>query len=85
VKAREEEAVVRRLKTDLHSCVGYIQEPKLFKDSIKAMYQKHVHEDMVNSLHERVHVVILYAILHCPSAVKLHCTRPDKQAAKFLS
>ena len=51
VKAREEEAVVRRLKTDLHNCVGYIQEPKLLKDSIKAMYQKHVHEDMVNSLH----------------------------------
>jgi len=50
VKAREEEAVVRRLKTDLHNCVGYIQEPKLLKDSIKAMYQKHVHEDMVNSL-----------------------------------
>ena len=48
VKGREVEAVVRRLKTDLHNCVGYIQEPKLLKDSIKAMYQKHVQEDMVN-------------------------------------
>ena len=47
MKAREGEAVVHRLKTDLHNCVGYIQEPKLLKDSIKAMYQKHVHEDMV--------------------------------------
>jgi len=47
VKARAVEAVVHRLKTDLHNCVGYIQDPKLLKDSIKAMYQKHVHEDMV--------------------------------------
>ena len=45
------EAVVRRLKTDLHNCVGYIQDPKLLKDSIKAMYQKHVHEDTVSELH----------------------------------
>jgi len=43
--------VVRRLKTDLHNCVGYIQDPKLLKDSIKAMYQKHVHEDTVSELH----------------------------------
>ena len=40
--------MVRRLKTDLHNCVGFIQEPKLLKDSIKAMYQKHVNEDMVS-------------------------------------
>ena len=48
VKARAVEAVVHRLKTDLHNCVGYIQDPKLLKDSIKAIYHKHVHEDTVN-------------------------------------
>jgi WD40 repeat protein len=48
-KAHEVEANVRRLKTDLHNCVGYIQDPKLLKDSIKAMYQKHVQEDMAET------------------------------------
>jgi hypothetical protein len=47
-QAHEIEAVVRRFKTDLHNCVGYIQDPKLLKDSIKAMYQKHVQEDIVS-------------------------------------
>lgn len=37
-----------RIKTDLHNCVGYIQEPKLLKDSVKAMFQKHVQEDVVS-------------------------------------
>lgn len=48
-QAHEIEAVVRRFKTDLHNCVGYIQDPKLLKDSIKAMYQKHVQEDIVSA------------------------------------
>ena len=42
------EAVVRRFKTDLHNCVGYIQDPKMLKESIKALYQKHVQEDIVS-------------------------------------
>jgi len=48
LQGREVAAVVHRLKTDLHNCVGYIQDPKLLKDSIKAMYHKHVHEDTVS-------------------------------------
>ena len=44
------EAVVRRFKTDLHNCVGYIQDPKMLKESIKALYQKHVQEDIVSEL-----------------------------------
>jgi len=56
VKAREVAAVVHRLKTDLHNCVGYIQDPKLLKDSIKAMYHKHVHEDTVNDKPESPHL-----------------------------
>lgn len=42
------EAVVKRFKTDLHNCVGYIQDPKMLKESIKALYSKHVQEDVVS-------------------------------------
>ncbi len=50
-RGRDTEAAVRRFKTDLHNCVGYIQDPKLLKESIKALYQKHVQEDIVSSAH----------------------------------
>lgn len=48
-RVRDVEAVVRRFKTDLHNCVGYIQDPKMLKDSIKALYQKHVQEDITET------------------------------------
>ena len=48
LQVRDVEAVVRRFKTDLHNCVGYIQDPKMLKESIKALYQKHVQEDIVS-------------------------------------
>ena len=48
IQVRDVEAVVRRFKTDLHNCVGYIQDPKLLKESIRALYQKHVQEDIVS-------------------------------------
>ena len=48
---RDVEAVVKRFKTDLHNCVGYIQDPKMLKESIKALYQKHVQEDIVSIHH----------------------------------
>uniref|UniRef100_A0A0B7A6G0 Cilia- and flagella-associated protein 57 n=1 Tax=Arion vulgaris TaxID=1028688 RepID=A0A0B7A6G0_9EUPU len=48
-KVRDVEATVRRFKTDLHNCVGYIQDPKMLKESIKALYQKHVQEDITES------------------------------------
>ena len=48
-KVRDVEAVVKRFKTDLHNCVGYIQDPKMLKESIKALYQKHVQEDIVST------------------------------------
>ena len=47
-RVRDIEAVVRRFKTDLHNCVGYIQDPKMLKESIRALYQKHVQEDIVS-------------------------------------
>ena len=46
-QVRDVDAMVRRFKTDLHNCVGYIQDPKILKESIKALYQKHVQEDIV--------------------------------------
>lgn len=51
IQVRDVEAIVRRFKTDLHNCVGYIQEPKMLKESIKALYQKHVQEDIVRMPH----------------------------------
>ncbi|CAH8541499.1 unnamed protein product [Heterobilharzia americana] len=43
---RDVESLVRRLKTDLFNCVGFIQEPKQLKAGILALYKKHIHEDM---------------------------------------
>ncbi|XP_072275438.1 cilia- and flagella-associated protein 57 [Pyxicephalus adspersus] len=43
-KVRDVEAVVKRFKTDLHNCVGFIQEPKKLKDSIRELYTKYVQE-----------------------------------------
>merc|ERR1712179_164311 len=45
-RVRDVEAIVRRFKTDLHNCVGYIQDPKLLKESIRALYTKHVQENI---------------------------------------
>jgi len=53
---RDVEAAVRRFKTDLHNCVGYIQDPKLLKESIRALYQKHVQEDIVSDICQSIPV-----------------------------
>ena len=47
-RVRDKDAVIKRMKTDLHNCVGYIQEPKMLKDSIRTLYQKHVQDDTVS-------------------------------------
>ncbi|XP_050817064.1 cilia- and flagella-associated protein 57 isoform X2 [Gopherus flavomarginatus] len=47
-KERDMEALVRRFKTDLHNCVGFIQEPKKLKEGIRELYDKYVQQaDMV--------------------------------------
>uniref|UniRef100_A0A183B129 Growth arrest-specific protein 8 n=1 Tax=Echinostoma caproni TaxID=27848 RepID=A0A183B129_9TREM len=43
---RDVEAMVRRFKTDLFNCVGAIQDPKVLKNSVIALYKKHIHEDL---------------------------------------
>ena len=43
-------AKLKQFKTDLHNCVGYIQDPKMLKETIKALYAKHVRDDIVSNL-----------------------------------
>lgn len=47
---RRAELELKQIKTDIHNCVGYIQDPKMLKDQIKVVYQKHVHDDVVSYL-----------------------------------
>ena len=44
---RDVEAVVKRFKTELHNCVGFIQEPKQLKESVKQLYKKYAQGDTV--------------------------------------
>ena len=37
---------LKQVKTDIHNCVSYIQDPKMLKDQIKRVYVKHVHDDV---------------------------------------
>lgn len=48
MKKRKAEIELKQVKTDIHNCVGYIQDPKILKDQIKAMFQKHVQDDVVS-------------------------------------
>uniref|UniRef100_G1L4N9 Cilia and flagella associated protein 57 n=1 Tax=Ailuropoda melanoleuca TaxID=9646 RepID=G1L4N9_AILME len=41
-KDRNLEALVKRFKTDLHNCVAYIQEPRLLKEKVRALFEKYV-------------------------------------------
>ncbi|XP_063795375.1 cilia- and flagella-associated protein 57 [Pseudophryne corroboree] len=43
-KVRDVEAIVKRFKIDLHNCVGFIQEPKKLKDTIRELYLKYMQE-----------------------------------------
>jgi len=46
LEKRDTELLLKRIKTDIHNCSGFIQEPKLFSDRFKALYQKYVHDDV---------------------------------------
>ena len=65
LQVRDVEAVVRRFKTDLHNCVGYIQDPKLLKESIRALYQKHVQEDIVSFTVSFLHCHVSFLRFKC--------------------
>lgn len=36
------ETHLQRLKSDLHNCVGFIQEPRKLKDSVQMIYARYV-------------------------------------------
>ncbi|CAB1323901.1 unnamed protein product [Coregonus sp. 'balchen'] len=46
-KVRDVEALVRRFRTDLHNCVGFIQEPERLKDSMRDLYDRYVQKSDV--------------------------------------
>ncbi|XP_034550436.1 cilia- and flagella-associated protein 57 isoform X2 [Notolabrus celidotus] len=41
-KVKDLETHLQRLKSDLHKCVGFIQEPKKLKDSVRTIYARYV-------------------------------------------
>lgn len=45
-RKRDAELELKRIKTDIHNCVGFIQDPKMLKEGIKAVYQKYVNDDV---------------------------------------
>ncbi|XP_007436852.1 cilia- and flagella-associated protein 57-like, partial [Python bivittatus] len=57
-KERDMEALVKRFKTDLHNCVGLIQEPKKLKECIRDIYEKYVQKA------DRVEIVGVDTDLH---------------------
>ncbi|XP_066537794.1 cilia- and flagella-associated protein 57 [Hoplias malabaricus] len=46
-RVRGMEALVRKFKIDLHNCVGFIQEPRKLKDSIRELYERYVQQSDV--------------------------------------
>ncbi|NXE75828.1 CFA57 protein, partial [Cochlearius cochlearius] len=43
-KKKNMEALIKRFKTDLHNCVGFIQDSKKMKDGIRELYTKYVQQ-----------------------------------------
>ncbi|KAF1391148.1 hypothetical protein PFLUV_G00038910 [Perca fluviatilis] len=41
-KVKDLETHLQRLKSDLHNCVGFIQEPRKLKDSVQTIYARYV-------------------------------------------
>uniref|UniRef100_A0A6Q2XMB8 Cilia- and flagella-associated protein 57 n=1 Tax=Esox lucius TaxID=8010 RepID=A0A6Q2XMB8_ESOLU len=46
-RVKDLEAFVRRFKSDLHNCVGFMQEPKQLKDGIRELYDRYVQQSDV--------------------------------------
>merc|ERR1719446_41173 len=46
-KLGDADAKVQGLCTELHDCIQHVQEPKLLKEAVKKMYQRHVTETVV--------------------------------------
>ncbi|XP_009876698.1 PREDICTED: WD repeat-containing protein 65, partial [Apaloderma vittatum] len=49
-KKQNMETLIKRVKTDLHNCVGFIQDSKKMKDGIRELYTKYVQQsDLVET------------------------------------
>ncbi|XP_042660049.1 cilia- and flagella-associated protein 57 isoform X2 [Tyto alba] len=49
-KKQNMETLIKRFKTDLHNCVGFIQDSKKMKDGIRELYSKYVQQsDLVET------------------------------------
>ncbi|TSL47697.1 Cilia- and flagella-associated protein 57 [Bagarius yarrelli] len=46
-RVRDVDAELHRLKTELHNCVGFIQEPRKLKETIREIYLHYVHRSDV--------------------------------------
>lgn len=54
-QGKDLETHLQRLKSDLHNCVGFIQEPRKLKDSVQMIYARYVPQtDGVSSSHSVV-------------------------------
>lgn len=42
VQVKDLETHLQRLQSDLHTCVSFIQEPKKLKESVQAIFSRHV-------------------------------------------
>ena len=40
---------MKRFKTDVHNCVGFIQDPKKLKESVKNLHEKYVQDETVRT------------------------------------
>ena len=57
---------MKRFKTELYNCVGFIQDPKKLKESVKQLYQKYAQDDTVSQIYftyEKFCVLIYEKIL----------------------
>ncbi|XP_062412043.1 cilia- and flagella-associated protein 57 isoform X1 [Sardina pilchardus] len=46
-RVKDVESLVHRFKTDLHHCVGFIQDPKRLKEVIRELYERYVQQSDV--------------------------------------
>merc|ERR1739838_787028 len=48
-RVRDSEAINKRMKTDIHNCVGLIQDPKGLKEAIRGVYEFHIRDDVAEA------------------------------------
>lgn len=54
LKKRNSELKLKEIRTDIHNCVGYIQDINMLKEQVKKIYKKHVGDDVVRRFLETI-------------------------------